>query len=198
VGLDRFRSWAIAAGALLAFAATAAAATDTAAAASAQVPSPAPATARLTGQFQLTGRITVASGVRGERPGQKVTRMWTFTPRCAAGACRTIALVRARAAGNDQLLLKRRSPGYYVGNGTFYAPMRCGHRIYKKGAAVPFTIAVRVTRAVLAGSLNVASTIRATYTNRSRQNLTPCFAVLGHDAAAYQGHVVMPTGGGGP
>jgi hypothetical protein len=205
VGLDRFRTWAVAAGARLVLAAAAAAAASvllalaaTAAPASAQLPPPDPATARLVGQFQLTGKITVASGVRGERAGQRVTRTWTFTPGCRAGACGTITLLRARAAGTDQLVLRRRSPGYYVGSGTFYAPMRCGRRVYKKGAAVPFTIAVRVTGAVLAGSLNVANTIRATYTNRSRRNLTPCFAVLGHDAAAYQGHVVVPTGGVGP
>jgi hypothetical protein len=166
-------------------------------AAEAQVTPPDPATARLVGQFLLTGRVTVARGVRGEHVGQKVSRTWTFAPACTTGACRVIGLVRARSAGSDRLLLRRRSPGYYVGSGTFYAPLRCGRRVYQRGAAVPFTIAVRITGAVLAGSLNVASTINATYTNRSRRNLTPCVAVLGRDAASYHGHVVASTGGAG-
>jgi hypothetical protein len=160
-------------------------------------PTPTPATARLVGQFLLTGRVTVARGVRGEHRGQKVVRTWTFTPGCTSGPCGTLGLVRSRASGSDRLVLRRRAPGYYVGNGTFYAPLRCGRRTYPRGSAVPFTITVRITHAVLAGSAVVASAINATYTNRSRRNLTPCVAILGHDAAAYSGHVVVPTGGAG-
>jgi hypothetical protein len=160
-------------------------------------PTPTPATARLEGQFLLTGRVTVARGVRGEHRGQKVARTWTFTPGCAAGPCATIGLLRARAAGSDQLVLRRRAPAYYVGNGSFYAPLRCGRRTYVRGSAVPFRVTVRVTSAALAGSVVVATAVKATYTNRSRRNLTPCVAVLGHDSAAYSGHVVVPTGGAG-
>jgi surface antigen len=35
-----------------------------------------------------------------------------------------------------------------------------------------------------------ATRIAASYTNRYRVNLTPCVGVLGHDAAAYYGHLV--------
>jgi hypothetical protein len=163
-------------------------------------PPPTPATARLVGQFLLKGRITVAKGVRGEHAGQSVKRTWTFTPGCSAGVCPTVGLVRARAAGSDTLVLRLRRPGYYVGNGSFYAPMRCGRRIYRKGAAVPFTITVNVTGAALAGTVVVATRIHATYTNRSRRNLTPCVAALGHDAATYNGNAVPatpPSGGSG-
>ena len=174
-------------------------------AAAVTTPPPTPANARLQGQFNLTGLVTVAENVRGERPGQTVTRTWTFTPTCATGVCSTIALVRSRAAGSDRLVLGLRGPGYYVGTGRFFAPLRCGRRTWRRGSVVPFTISVEVTAAALAGSEIVATHIRATYTNRSRSNRTPCVAVLGHDAAVYTGLFVgaappsgsTATGGGG-
>jgi hypothetical protein len=170
-------------------------------AAAATPPAPTPASARLEGQFLLSGRITVATNVRGEHAGQSVTRTWTFTPGCPAGVCTTIGLSRRRSGGTDNLALRLRSPGYYVGNGRFFAPLRCGGRTIRQGASVPFSITVRVTAATLAGSDVVATRINATYTNRSRSNLTDCVAFLGHDAATYQGQVVpqgSPTGGVGP
>jgi hypothetical protein len=160
-------------------------------------PPPTPANARLEGQFALSGRVTVAKNVRGERVGQTVRRTWTFTPSCATGACGTIVLVRNRAAGSDQLVLSLRSPGYYVGSGSFFAPLRCGRHTWPRGSVVPFTITVRVNAAALAGSDVVATQISASYTNRRRINRTPCVAVLGHDAAVYAGQVVPATGGTG-
>jgi hypothetical protein len=160
-------------------------------------PPPTPANARLQGQFALSGRVTVAKNVRGEHVGQTVSRTWTFTPSCATGVCSTIVLMRSRAAGSDQLVLSLRTPGYYVGSGSFFAPLRCGRQTWRRGSAVPFTITVRVTAAALAGSDVVATRIRATYTNQRRTNRTPCVAVLGHDAAVYSGQVVPPTGGTG-
>ena len=183
---------AVAIGTLASTAAPAAAATP---------PAPTPAAARLEGQFLLAGRITVAKNVRGEHVGQNVTRTWTFTPGCPVGVCTTIGLSRRRSGGTDNLTLSLRSPGYYVGNGRFFAPLRCGGRTIRKGASVPFSITVRVTVATLAGSDVVATRINAAYTNRSRGNLTNCVAFLGHDAATYHGHVVpqgSPTGGVGP
>ena len=128
-------------------------------------------------------------------------RTWTFTPGCQVGVCKSVGLSRKRSGGTDNLTLRLRSPGYYVGNSTFFAPLRCGGRTYRKGASVPFTITVRVTAAALAGSAVEATRINATYTNRSRSNLTNCVAFLGHDAATYHGHFVPqgpPTGGVGP
>jgi hypothetical protein len=141
--------------------------------------------------------VTVADNIRGEHVGQRVTRIWTFTPACASGACSTIKLARARAAGSDRLTLHRRGPGYYVGKGSFYAPLKCGSDTYPKGAAVPFTITVRVTAVTLFAGFVVATAVSATYTNPSRTNLTPCIAVLGHDAATYHGHLMPPRGSGG-
>jgi hypothetical protein len=160
-------------------------------------PPPTPANARLQGQFALSGRVTVAKNIRGERVGQTVSRTWTFTPSCATGVCSTIVLVRSRAIGSDQLVLSLRAPGYYAGSSSFFAPLRCGRHTWRRGSVVPFTISVRVTAAALAGSDVVATQIRATYTNRTRTNRTPCVAVLGHDAAVYTGQVVPTTGGTG-
>ena len=160
-------------------------------------PRPTPGAARIVTNFVLDGRVTVADNIRGEHVGQRVTRIWTFTPTCATGACQTIKLVRTRAAGTDRVTLRRRAPGYYVGSGSFFAPLRCGSSTYAKGAAVPFTITVRVTAVTLFGSAVVATEISATYTNSSRTNLTPCVAALGHDAARYRGHLMRAPGGGG-
>ncbi len=183
---------------LAALLATAAAASTLTAAAAADTPAAAPGVARLSGNFKLSGRITVARLVPGEHVGQTVTRTWGFHANCPTGACDTETLVRNRAGGRDTVTLHRRQPGYYVGNGSFYAPLRCGSHLWRRGAVVPFTITVRITAAVLFGG-PVATAVSATYTNRSRINRTPCVGVLGHDAAAYNGQVLpaAPTGGGG-
>jgi hypothetical protein len=146
--------------------------------------------ARLQGQFLLAGRVAVAAHVPGEHVGQVVSRTWSFTPGCPAGPCATVTLVRTRASGVDTVTLYRRGPGYYAGSGSFFAPLRCAGRTYPNGAAVPFTITVRVTRTLPAPWPLLASRVSATYVNRSRQNLTPCVAVLGHDAATYHGYVL--------
>jgi hypothetical protein len=147
-------------------------------------------TARLQGQFLLSGRITVAVDVRGEHVGQKVTRRWTFSPSCQAGQCPEVQLIRQRSGGSDRLVLRRAHPGYYTGTGSFYAALRCGSRTLRKGELVPFTITVRITKAFRFGSAVLARQISATYTNRRRINLTRCVTPLIHDAARYQGHLL--------
>ncbi len=168
--------------------------------AAASAPAPGIGAARLEGQFQLEGRVTAAKLVPGERVGQVVSRTWTFNPACAAGACDQVQLVRARASGTDSVTLHRRKPGYYVGAGSFFAPLQCGSQLYPRGSAVPFTITVTVMAALPTPGVAVASRVTATYLNRSRRNLTPCVGVLGHDAATYHGHLQLgpsPSGGGG-
>ncbi len=155
----------------------------TAAAAGAAVPSPL-ATARLQGQFTVSGRVTVAVNIRGERARQTVVRTWTFAPTCPAGACPEVGLKRTRASGFDLLRLFQTRTGGYSGHGTFYVPLNCGGTTYPKGESVPFTITVHVTAVSATG---VATAIKATYMNRSRRNLTNCVAVPGHDAATYTG-----------
>jgi hypothetical protein len=135
---------------------------------------------QLQGKFQMTGTVTVVKNVRGEHVGQVVQRTWTFTPSCPAAPCSTVRLVRQRANGTDTLTLGQTSPGTYAGKGRFYAPLRCAGRIYRPGQAVPFKITVHVT---------ATGELSATYVNRSRRNLTPCIALLGHDAARYTGQL---------
>jgi hypothetical protein len=144
---------------------------------------PAPPT-QLRGSFQMNGRVTVAHNVRGERVGAVVQRTWTFTPQCPIGPC-AVQLVRGRANGTDTLMLQKTAPDSYAGSGTFFAPLRCAGRIYPHGQEVPFRITVHVT----AVTGDVASTISATYVNRSRTNLTRCIGVLGHDSARYIGQL---------
>jgi hypothetical protein len=148
---------------------------------------PAPST-QLQGTFQMTGTVTVAKFVRGEHVGETVQRSWTFTPLCSSGPCATVQLVRTRATGSDTLTLTAVGPDAYAGTGQFDAPLRCAGRIYQPGEAIPFRITVHVTAsAPAAGGGTIGTGITATYTNVSRLNLTPCVAVLGHDAASYTG-----------
>jgi hypothetical protein len=139
--------------------------------------------ALLSGTFQMSGRVTVAQNVRGERVGQVVTRRWTFTPQCATAPCASVQLVRGRASGTDTLTLQQTRTGAYAGSGLFYAPLRCSGRIYPRGQQIPFRITVRVT----ATNGTTATAISASYVNRKRINLTPCIGVLGHDSAHYVG-----------
>jgi hypothetical protein len=159
-------------------------------AAAAQTGPPAPVgAARLQGTFQLAGRVTVAVNVQGERRGQTVQRVWTFTSGCLTGQCRTVDVSRDRAFGTDVLVLRRLRPGRYAGSTSFYAPLRCAGKVYPRGQKIPFTITVQITRALEVDGVAVATRINATYQNRNRINQTPCVGVLGHDAARYHGQV---------
>jgi hypothetical protein len=157
------------------------------------------ASARLQGVFAMSGRITDAVNAGGEHPGEVVRRTWTFTSTCPAGACPTVALIRTRSrttpARVDQLVLHRRSPGFYSGTATFLAPVRCAGRRYAKGEAVPFSITVRVIAAQTVGGQVLASRVRAFYRNPQRIGLTKCVSVPAHDAARYTGKLVVAPGG---
>ena len=147
---------------------------------------------RLAGEFTMTGRITVDDDVPGEHVGERVTRMWDFLAPCPTGQCRTEKLVRSRATGEDRLTLRRKHGefSHWVGKGSFYAPLRCGARIYARGEHVSFTIAVRISGVEIVDGMPGAASVQANYVNGRRTNLTPCVAVLGRDAAVYTGKLV--------
>jgi hypothetical protein len=145
------------------------------------------AAAHLSGSFAMTGTVTRAVGVPGEHAGQTVLRLWSFLPLCEAGGCEAVLLARARAGGTDHLLLQRRSPGFYTGVGSFLAPSRCHGSTYRRGVLVPFTISVQITAAAPVDLEVQATEVRATYRNRRRINLTPCFAAPSYEAAGYLG-----------
>jgi hypothetical protein len=153
-------------------------------------PPPLAAAARLQGVFGMNGTIRQAVGIPGERPGETVQRLWTFTPLCQTGACAAIQLVRPRVGGADRVLLRRRGPGLYAGVGTFLAPARCHGVSYRKGMLVPFTLSVQITGFNLLGPLVQATQVHATYHSRRRINLTRCVAAPSHDSAAYDGALV--------
>lgn len=160
----------------------------------AETPAP-PEKANLVGPFEFAGHITVAKRVLGERAGQNFFRTWTFYPSCPVGACDSVGVVRERAGGSDTVTLVQQAPGIYTGTGRFIAPLRCGRRTYARGQAVRFTLTVQVTAAAaLRSGAIVATRVSAAYTNSMRTNLTRCFAVLGHDAATYQGQQVQVPG----
>ncbi len=135
----------------------------------------------------MTGLVTVAHYVPGEHVGLQVTRTWTFAPVCPTGPCRTVQVVRTRINGSDSVVLHLRPGGVYSGRGVFFLPLGCaGHR-YPRGEQVPFKLTVRVTGKAVVNGTVIATSIAATYRNRVRKNLTPCVALLGHDAASYSG-----------
>lgn len=153
----------------------------------APVSDPLIAQARLQGLFAVTGVVTQAVGVPGERRGEHVARTWALLPTCPVGACPTVLLVRARATGKDQLLLHLRGPGLYLGDGTFFAPVHCGGRLYPKGERAKFTITVRITAAVVQGTFVLATGFQAYYRNRARTGLTRCVGAPSYDSARYVG-----------
>jgi hypothetical protein len=159
-----------------------------------------PSAARLGGEFSLEGKVTAAVNVAGEHAGEVALRAWRFTPLCNRGACAKVKLVRHKPRGSDSVTLHRTSAGHYAGSGRFYAALKCGRRTYAKGEQVPFTITVHVTGAQVIAGVDTATRVRATYTSRSRKNLTPCVIAPSHDSASYHGHLVTsaPSGPGTP
>jgi hypothetical protein len=149
---------------------------------------PTPTQSRLSGTYQMTGRVTAAHDVRGELVGEVVQRTWTFTPLCVTGPCAQVRLFRGRANATDTLILTQSSPGHYSGTGGFFAPLKCARTVYSAGEEVPFQINVHVTATTTAPDGTVlAHQISATYVNKSRLNLTRCVIALGHDSARYTG-----------
>ena len=155
---------------------------------------PAPVQSRLAGTYQMTGRVTTASDVRGEHVGEVVQRTWMFTPLCVTGPCAQVRLYRGRANATDTLILTQTSPGHYAGTGRFLAPLKCGGTVYSMGEEVPYQINLQITATTTApdGTM-LAQQISATYVNKSRLNLTRCVVVLGHDAARYTGSDVTTS-----
>jgi hypothetical protein len=151
---------------------------------------PDPTTAQLQGSFVLEGHVTVATNVRGEHVGQRVVRRWSFTPSCPTGPCPQVALARDRQRSVDLLELQVVSPGFYRATGVFYAPLRCGGRIHRRGEEVPFTITVRITAAAEFAGVIIATAIHATYVGQKRINLTRCVLPPTRDAAVYNGQVI--------
>jgi hypothetical protein len=138
----------------------------------------------------MNGRVTVAHNVHGEHTGQRVTRRWAFNSTCRAGPCRTVILRRERGShASDRITLTRRRAGVYSGSGVFYQALACNGRRYPHGGRVPFSITVRVTRAHRVQSTLFATSLSATYVNRSRRNNTRCSGFLGHDSARYSGRL---------
>ncbi|HEY5316332.1 MAG TPA: hypothetical protein VIJ20_00015 [Solirubrobacteraceae bacterium] len=160
------------------------------------LPATALAHTRLAGAFAMTGRITAARGVMGEHVGEAVSRTWVFGAPCPAGQCLIESLVRSQATGQDRVTLRR--PGIlvldrWVGMGSFFAPLRCGSRVYPRGERVFFTIRVRITVVAVLGGAPAATGISASYTSYRRTNRTRCVPDLGRDAAVYTGTLITPT-----
>lgn len=150
-----------------------------------------PVDALLQGTFTMQGKITVASHVHGEKPGQHVTRSWSFYPSCSSGGCPKVVLKRFRSGSHvlDKVTLKRKRPGVYVGSHRFWLTLKCDGKRVKHGGYANETIKVKILHAISNGGTKVASAIHATYSNPSRYNKTRCPGGIGHDAATYGGHL---------
>jgi hypothetical protein len=150
--------------------------------------------ARITGTFAMVARVTTAVGVRGERPGETLHRGWSIVPEhcpLVGNVCRRLILERQRSSHIEQrVVLHRVGRGRYAGSGAFYVGLRCNGRVYRLGSRARFRITLRVTRTVEVQNERFARTIRATYSNPSRTDHTPCPLGPSHDAATYVGHAV--------
>jgi PKD domain len=155
------------------------------------------ASLRIQGTFTMTGTLTAAVDVFGERPGERVDRRWSFFPQCARGTCRRVQLKRRRSGRHilDVVMLARQPSGLYLGQSTFWIPLQCAGQVESHGGLAAETIAVRVTRTQLIGTTRFATAISASYTNPSRTNLTHCPGGIGHDAASYTGRLRSPLPG---
>jgi hypothetical protein len=149
--------------------------------------------ARLQSTWAMAGRVTRADGVRGEHRGQHVQRTWTFAPSCAAGPCKTVGLVRERAAGKVQrMVLHATGRGRYVARGRFAVPLRCNGRVYPRGGVATTVVHVTVVQTSTVQTTPFATAVRATYANPQRINRTPCPGALGSDAGVYSGSMSTP------
>jgi PKD repeat protein len=150
--------------------------------------------ARLQGTWTMSGTVTRADGVRGERKGQKVKRTWSFTSSCASGACSTVRLRRERSSKHfDKLTLKRAGSAGYKGSGRFYVRLRCNGRTYSRGGIAYYRIGLTMTQSRTVQGKRFAIAFRANYNNTRRVNKTPCAGSLGRDAGSYTGKHAAPA-----
>jgi hypothetical protein len=143
----------------------------------------------------MRGRITTAVRVRGERRGQRITRIWVFIGHsCGARFCGALTLVRQRGQGsaNSTITLRHLSGGSYGGQGSFRSGLRCLGRSYPRGLLVPYRITVRVLQSAEVQGIMFARRISASYVNRRRIDQTKCPLGPSHDAARYIGVTVVP------
>ena len=152
--------------------------------------------ARVVSTFVMSGRIVSALRVRGERPGQRITRRWRFSGNgCRRNACRTLTLRRERADHQvSRIVLRRVGVGRYAGRARFYAALRCRGRRYLRGEVVPYRITVRVTEAAANQGIDFAARLAATYTNARRIDRTRCPLGPSHDTAVYTGTAALLPG----
>jgi hypothetical protein len=145
----------------------------------------------------MSGTVTTAVRVRGEHAGQHVRRTWVMTALgCASrrSSCPRLRLVRHRSGGRRvAIVLHRRRTGAYRGRGRFYVRLRCRQRLYRHGASVPYVITLRAISTIRFGPIKLATTIRASYFNGARRDLTPCPLGPSHDAALYRGTLIGPA-----
>jgi hypothetical protein len=153
------------------------------------------APARVQGSFAMQARVTGAVGLRGERRGEHLTRMWRIAPRgCDHDVCDTLRLQRTLAGGRvNRVILSRRHDGSYVGHGAFFVGLRCRGRTYRHGSRAPFTIRLSVTATRTVGGVRFARRVAAGYVNPSRTDATPCSVGPVHDAARYSGRLRSGT-----
>lgn len=163
----------------------------------AAIPPPLLAAARLQGFWRVSGVVTKAVNVPGERRGDPVIRTWGFVPECPTGPCPTLRLARQRAGAYDNVPLHATQPGVYLGSGSFYAPARCRGTLFRRGERVPYTIRVTITAVAQQPDGSVLATaFTASYRNRQRLGLTRCYSAPSYDSARYAGLPAPPPPSG--
>jgi hypothetical protein len=107
---------------------------------------------RLAGSYRTDFRITAETNITGIRTGQEAVKTWTFSPRCATGACTTMLVRPSIATGSTSTYsytLRPVSATRYTGSIT-PVPVLCS---FTTGKQVPGgyinhqTIVLNVTKA---------------------------------------------------
>jgi hypothetical protein len=150
--------------------------------------------ARVGGTFIMSGVVTSAVNVRGERPGELVNRKWEVQARdCDHSVCGRLLVTRNRGSIKGSFVILRRvGVGHYRGSGDFWAPLQCLGRLHALGSFVPYTIQLYVFRRKAINGIRYATGVNASYISRSRTDNTRCPLGPASDSARYSGRLISP------
>jgi hypothetical protein len=120
--------------------------------------------ARLEGSFDVKLTVRATSGIKSVRRGRTYSERWTFTPRCAKGACRTRVGVSSlySTLGGWSLALNR--------SGALYRKSKTARilQCFYKPVRGPLTVKVRVTKGAWVDSEWRAKRITGTFRHSVR------------------------------
>lgn len=120
---------------------------------------------RLDGSFSVKIMVVAGSNLTDRKVGDVLPRSWSFTPKCASGAC-NVTLFRQSPLGGAIRVPLTFDGTAYTGTETFVGTYTCGGRTYAGGEQGPIHWRVTVTKSrMIRGQLR-ATAISGTATER--------------------------------